>query len=65
MTQPAPLNYERVAARFQQRFAESTAKYEADIIILQEQYEARIAELQERIQELEGDSSDVVATEGD
>lgn len=47
------MNFERVAARFQQRLAETVAKYEADIILLQEQYEEKIAELEAK---LKGDS---------
>lgn len=49
------MNFERVAARFQQRLAETVAKYEADIILLQEQYEEKIAELEAQ---LKGDSED-------
>jgi exonuclease III len=53
-------NFERIAARFQQRLAETVAKYEADIIILQEQYEARIQELEAQVAE---GNSEVVPAE--
>lgn len=58
-------NFERIAARFQQRLAETVAKYEADIILLQEQYEARIQELEAVLTELKKDGGDdeVVPTE--
>lgn len=49
-------NFERIAARFQQRLAETVAKYEADIILLQEQYEARIQELEAALTEATKDS---------
>lgn len=54
------MNFERVAARFQQRLAETVAKYEADIILLQEQYEEKISELEEQ---LKGTSGEVVSAE--
>jgi hypothetical protein len=47
-------NYERIAARFQQRLAESVARYEADIIVLQDQHQDELESLQARIAELEG-----------
>jgi hypothetical protein len=45
-------NYERIAARFQQRIAETVAKYEADIILLQDEYESMIQGLQAEIDAL-------------
>lgn len=59
------MNFERVAARFQQRLAETVAKYEADIILLQEQYEEKIASLEEQLKPQNEDASNVVpAAEG-
>lgn len=59
------MNFERVAARFQQRLAETVAKYEADIILLQEQYEEKIAQLEEQLKGDNKEASDVVpAAEG-
>lgn len=56
------MNFERVAARFQQRLAETVAKYEADIILLQEQYEEKIAELEGQLKgDSEGEGADDVA----
>lgn len=56
------MNFERVAARFQQRLAETVAKYEADIILLQEQYEEKIAELEGQLNgESEGEGTPDVA----
>lgn len=57
------MNFERVAARFQQRLAETVAKYEADIILLQEQYEEKIAELEEQLKGDSGASDSVVPAE--
>lgn len=39
------MNYERIAARFQQRLASTVAKYEGDIAFLQEEYEEKIEQL--------------------
>lgn len=59
------MNFERVAARFQQRLAETVAKYEADIILLQEQYEEKIASLEEQLGTKNEGTPDVVpAAEG-
>lgn len=51
-------NYERIAARFQQRIAETVAKYEADIILLQDEYESMIQGLQAEIAALTSDTED-------
>jgi exonuclease III len=60
------MNFERVAARFQQRLADTVAKYEADIILLQEQYEEKIQELEAQVEQLKKDGTDeVVPTETD
>lgn len=47
------MNYERIAARFQQRLAESVSRYEGDIVLLQDQYEDRIEELNAEIERLQ------------
>lgn len=61
------MNFERVAARFQQRLADTVAKYEADIILLQEQYEEKIQELEATLTELtkteDGGTDEVVPIE--
>lgn len=54
------MNFERVAARFQQRLAETVAKYEADIILLQEQYEEKIANLEEQLKPNTDEGTNVV-----
>lgn len=50
--QQKPDKMERIAARLQNRVAELTARYELDIIVLQDE----IDELKEEIKELTGDS---------
>lgn len=49
--QQKPDKMERIAARLQNRVAELTARYELDIIVLQDEIE----ELKEKIKELTGD----------
>lgn len=51
-TQPTQ-NWERIAVRFQQRIAETVAKYEADIILLQEDKENLSAALNQANAELQ------------
>ncbi len=55
MTQPQQLNYESVAGRFQQRIGEITMRYEADIVVLHEQFAHQTVELHQRIAQLESE----------
>ena len=52
------MNYERIAAKFQQRLAETVARYEADLAIQADNYESQIEALSARVQELEGDGAE-------
>lgn len=47
------MNYERIAAKFQQRLAETVARYEADLAIQADNYESQIEALSARVEELE------------
>lgn len=57
------MDYERVAARFQQRLAETVARYEADIILMQERHQDELDALNKHIGDLNKDSNDDVVPE--
>jgi len=53
------VNYEKIAAKFQQRLAETVARYEADLAIQADQYETEIERLKAEL-ESKDDGDNVV-----